>query len=117
MISCRLAAMLIVLPPTRPSSRLPSGDRKMRLDRLSGLAVDRKDVLRACRERDHQIHLGAQPHIASGQWPRRRFETERAIGGPWNIHEQVEWARHLRRRQTKLPHPGIEIVGAIVVVA
>src|SRR6266851_9373496 len=101
-MSCLLAMAVIVLSSLAlRSSRLSSGDREMRLDRLSCLAVDRQDILRASRERDYELHFGPQPDIAAGQGPRRRLETERTVGAPGNVHEQVERARHLRRDQTQ----------------
>src|SRR5271155_5838344 len=105
---------LLLAPNGLPSD---SRDCKMCLDRFSGLAVDRQDVLRTGGECDHQIHLGPQPDIASRHRPRWRGEAKRAIGGPGNIHEQVERTRYFRRHQTELSHPRKQIVRAIVVKA
>ena len=75
---------------------------------VSPPAVDRQDVLRTGRERDHQVHLRAQPDIAARR-RYRRIERQRPLDGPRNVHEQVERARRLRRRQPQLlqvPAPG-----------
>src|SRR5580692_9862091 len=89
----------------------------MRLDRLSGLAVDRQYVLRTGGERDHQIHFGAQAYMASGHRTRWSLETKRAFRRPRNVHEQVERARNFRRNEAELGHRRQEIVGAIIVIA
>src|SRR5262249_31936526 len=53
------------------TDRLLSFDLKVRLSRFPSPAVDRQDVLWTRRERDDQIHLGAQPDVAVRRGYRR----------------------------------------------
>ena len=69
----------------------------MRLDRLPRFAVDRQDILRASRKRDHEVHFGAQPDIAAGQghaWVTAqdaqkllRFRAGSGTGSPRHLDE------------------------------
>ena len=63
-------------------------------------AVDRHHVLRAGRERDDAVHLGAQCHIAAGCADRRPDLDPVAVDDR-DVHEQVERRRRLRRGQAR----------------
>src|SRR5260221_9185245 len=89
---------------------------EMRLSRLEVAPVDRDDVLRAGREGDDEVHLGAQADMAARRRDRR-LEGEGDAARHRNIHEQVERRWRLRRLEAERLEPGGEVVGAAVVKA
>jgi hypothetical protein len=66
---CSLASHMTQMSQRQCS--LASHEQEMRLGRFPPDAVDRQDVLRASGERDHQIHLRPQQHVAARRRHRR----------------------------------------------
>src|SRR2546426_131499 len=87
-------------------------DAEVGLRRLPAHPVDRQDVLRARRERHHQVHLRPEAHVAA-RCRHRLAPRQAPVRRPRNVHEQVERGWRGRNLETELGESRVEVVAAV----
>src|SRR5262249_44956836 len=98
---------------TRAWLRISVKDVEMGFGGLA--AVDRQDVLRACRHGADAVEFGTEHHEIAW-FGKGGFEGERARARPGDVHEEIQGGRGKGNMEPKLEQSGMKVVAAVVVV-